>query len=75
MNDHELTQEPMQDMPGPSEDDLARWEAEAEEYRKTQIAPFAAAAQQRKQNAAIIADHDNALAEMLFEMTMKDLEV
>lgn len=37
-------------------------------------APYRAAREQRQTSAAIIAEHDNLLADMLFEMTMNKLE-
>lgn len=37
-------------------------------------APYRAAKEQRQTIAAIIAEHDNMLADMLFELTMNELE-
>lgn len=37
-------------------------------------APYRAAKEQRQTSAAIIAEHDNLLADMLFELTMNELE-
>lgn len=38
------------------------------------VEPFRKARQQREDSAAIIAEHDNLLADMLFELTMNELE-
>ena len=37
-------------------------------------AAFRKAKQQREESAAVIAEHDEMLADMLFEMTMKEME-
>ena len=37
-------------------------------------APYRAAKEQRQTSAAIIAEHDNLLADVLFELTMNELE-
>ena len=37
-------------------------------------AAFRKAKQQREESAAVIAEHDELLAEVLFEMTMKEME-
>lgn len=57
----------------PSEEEIAEWEREREEREAAKLAPAQRAAQQRRESAAIIAEHDDMLADMLFEMTMNDL--
>lgn len=57
-------------MPEMTEEEKARMEAEAEANREAVTAPYKAAAKQRQQSADVIAEHDNLLADMLFEMTM-----
>lgn len=37
------------------------------------LAPFVAAKQQRQENAAIVAEHDEAIADILYEITLNDL--
>lgn len=37
-------------------------------------APFRAAKQQREDSASVIAEHDNLLADVLFELTMQEME-
>ncbi len=49
---------------------LDRQRAEAEEAR---LAPYKRAKQQRENSAAIIAEHDELLADMLYELTMGQL--
>lgn len=46
---------------------IERQRAEAEEAR---LAPYRQAKEQREDSAAIIAEHDDLLADMLFELTM-----
>ena len=46
---------------------IERKRAEAEEAR---LAPYRQAKKQREDSAAIIAEHDDLLADMLFELTM-----
>lgn len=43
----------------------AAWEKELEPYTK--------AAQQRKENTEVIAEHDELLSDILFEMTMNEM--
>lgn len=45
-----------------------------EEALEDPTAPFAAARAQREASAAITAEHDEIIAEILYEITMKDLE-
>ena len=63
------------DFPQPTDEDLRRWEREREERWEAYLAPFKAAAAQRKESARLSAEHDNDLAEILFEITMMQLEV
>lgn len=62
------------DFPQPTDEDLRRWEREREERREAYLAPFRAATAQRKESARLTAEHDNDLAELLFEITMMKLE-
>ena len=47
---------------------------EIREREEREIGPYRAAAQQRKESAAIIAEHDDILAELMFNDTMRELE-
>lgn len=44
-----------------------------EPEHKDPAEPFRKAKQQREQSAAIIAEHDNLLADMLFELTLTEM--
>jgi hypothetical protein len=54
--------------------DPEEWERKREEEREKLLSPAKAAAKQRRESAAVIAEHDQLLADMLFEMTMNELE-
>ena len=56
--------------PEEQEEEERRREAEHEAMLK----PFKYAAQQRRESAQIVAEHDDLLAEMLFEITMNQFE-
>ena len=57
-------------MPEMTDEEKAQMEAEAQAHREAVLAPYKAAAQQRQKSADVIAEHDELLADMLFEMTM-----
>ena len=57
-------------MPELTDEEKARLEEEAQANRDAELAPYKAAAKQRQQSADVIAEHDDLLAEMLFEITM-----
>ncbi len=59
---------PAPDYDPEEEEERRRREHEAE------LAPYKAAAKQRKESAEIVAEHDNLLADMLFEITMNEME-
>lgn len=50
------------------------WERKRKEEEEAKIAPYKAASDQRKESAEIVAEHDELLADMLFEMTMNEIE-
>ena len=50
------------------------WERKRKEEEEAKIAPYKPASDQRKESAEIIAEHDELLADMLFEMTMNEIE-
>ena len=50
------------------------WERKRKEEEEAKIAPYKAASDQRKESAEIIAEHDELFADMLFEMTMNEIE-
>ncbi len=47
---------------------------EIREREERELAPYRGAADQRKESAAIIAEHDDILAELMFNDTMRELE-
>ena len=50
------------------------WERKRKEEEEAKISPYKVASDQRKESAEIIAEHDELLADMLFEMTMNEIE-
>lgn len=61
-------------MPGLSEEEIAALEAERNAAKEADLAPAKEAAKMRKESADIIAEHDNMLAELLFEITVNETE-
>ena len=62
------------EMPGLSEEEIAALEAERNAAKEADLAPAKEAAKMRKESADIIAEHDNMLAELLFEITVNETE-
>lgn len=60
--------EPM--MPEPTPEQLAEMEAERQAQDEAIFGPVRRAAEQRRNSAAVIAEHDELLADMLYEITM-----
>lgn len=60
--------EPM--MPEPTPEQLAEMEAERQAQDEATFGPMRRAAKQRQTSAAVIAEHDELLADMLYEITM-----
>lgn len=50
--------------------DVPAEEAEPED----KVAPFRAASEQREQSAEIVAEHDTLLADVLYELTMQEID-
>ena len=61
------------EMPDAPDFDPDEWERKRREAEEAERAGARAAAKQRKESAAIIAEHDELLADMLFEMTMNEM--
>lgn len=75
MEDNEaLTAEEIEAVLEAPEFDPEEWERKRREMWEAELAPAKAAAKQRKENAAILAEHDDILAELLFDETMRELE-
>lgn len=66
-NQTEIT-EPM--TPEPTPEQLAEMEAERQKQDDETLGPMRRAANQRRNSAAVIAEHDELLADMLYEITM-----
>ena len=65
-----------EEMAGPHEmtdEEAEALDAAREKALEEELAPYKAAAAQRKESARIIAEHDDLLSDMLFEMTMNEL--
>ena len=60
----------MLEVPGITEEEIAAMEAEREAMYEAKLAPCREAAQKRNSSAEIIAEHDDMIAEMLYEVTM-----
>ena len=71
MDENEVMTTEFTDSPDYDPDEWERKRKEAEEAR---LAPYKAAAAQRQESAEIIAEHDELLADMLFEMTINEME-
>lgn len=61
------------EMPDAPDFDPDEWERKRREAEEAELAGARAAAKHRKESAAIIAEHDELLADMLFEMTMNEM--
>lgn len=57
----------------PTPEQLAEMEAERQAQDDATYGPMRRAAEQRRQSVAIIAEHDELLADMLYEITMGQL--
>ena len=74
MDENEVmtTEELTDDMPPAPPFDPDEWDRKRKEEQEAKLAPYKAAAEQRRESAEIIAEHDELLADMLFEMTMNE---
>lgn len=64
----------MEEIREPSPEEIQIWDEERKKNREAELAAAKAAAEMRKSTAKIIAEHDDILAEVLFELTLKDIE-
>ena len=58
----------------PTPEEIEEWERERAEREAARLKPYKDAAKERKQATATIAEHDDLLAEMLFEITVHEIE-
>lgn len=61
--------------PGPTPEDIERWERERAEREAAEIAPAQRVKEQRDQHTDIIAEHDDLLADILFEITVNEIDL
>lgn len=75
MDEHEIDiiAENIVPMPEPTPEQRAEEEAERKAQEKAIYGPMRRAAEQRKQSAVITAEHDDLLADLLYELTMTQL--
>lgn len=66
--DAQATSEPFPAPPTPEQ--IAEWEAEREARSEAELAPYKAFAARQKANTETIAENDDLMAEMLYEMTI-----
>ena len=65
------TQAATESLPAPpTPEQIAEWEAEREARSEAELAPYKAFAARQKANTETIAEHDDLMAEMLYEMTI-----
>lgn len=69
-----MTTEELTEMPDPPDYDPEEWERKRKEEWEAMLAPYKVAAKMRNDSAEIIAEHDELLADMLFEITMNEFE-
>lgn len=62
------------ELPEISDEEIKALEEEREAAKEAELAPARNAAHMRKQSAEIIAEHDDMLAELLFEITVNEVE-
>lgn len=60
--------------PQMTDEEIAKMDADRKAAKEAEIAPYKAAAKQRQENSQIIADHDDCLAELLYENSLKEVE-
>lgn len=53
-----------------TDEEIAAMEDERQKKHDEEIAPYIKAARQRQNSAQIVEEHDNLLADMLYEITM-----
>lgn len=60
-------------LPELTDEQISALEEQRTQAETERLAPFVAAKQQRQENAAIVAEHDEAIADILYEITLNDL--
>lgn len=63
-----------QDIPPMTPEEIEEMERQAAEERERRLKPYTDAAKMRRQSAEIIAEHDDILAELMYNDTIRELE-
>ena len=62
-------------MPSPTPEEIAQWEQERSDEQARITKPYEDVKKQREDNARVIAEHDELMAEMLYEITLNQMGV
>lgn len=68
-----MMEEEIMDIPDDPDYDPDEWERKRKEEEEKRLKPYKEAAAQRKESAAIIAEHDELIADMLYEIIINEL--
>ena len=68
-----MMEEEIMDIPDDPDYDPDEWERKRKEEEEKKLKPYKEAAAQRKESAAIIAEHDELIADMLYEIIINEL--
>lgn len=66
---------PEEVMPAPTPEEIAQWEQERADEQTRITEPARMAKEQREESARVIAEHDELMAEMLYEITLNQMGV
>ncbi|MPN50089.1 hypothetical protein SDC9_197715 [bioreactor metagenome] len=66
---------PEEVMPAPTPEEIAQWEQERADEQARITEPARMAKEQREESARVIAEHDELMAEMLYEITLNQMGV
>ena len=68
-----MMEEDIMDIPDDPDYDPDEWERKRKEEEEKRLKPYKEAAAQRKESTAIIAEHDELIADMLYEIIINEL--
>jgi acyl-CoA reductase-like NAD-dependent aldehyde dehydrogenase len=66
--------ETMMETPEMTEEEIAALDKARKDAWEAELKPYKDAAKMREQSAQIIAEHDDCLAELMYEISLKDVE-
>lgn len=69
-----MTTEELTVFPDDPDYDPEEWERKRKEEEEAKLAPYKEAAKMRRESAEIITEHDELIADILFEMTMNEFD-